>query len=206
MGILPALMSGIVLGTAGGLSPGPTLTLVILQTIRYDLREGLKVAIAPLLTDVPIVLIAVLAVSRVGDRPALGVLTLCGAAFLAFLAWESLRARPLRLDAAGRERPGSIRKGVLANLLNPHPWVFWLTVGGPTTIEAWQTRPSAAVAFVAGLYICLVGAKLLIAVLVHRGRRLLDRAYVWALRALGLVLAAFALLYLVEGLRYLAPL
>ncbi len=204
--ILRLLVSGVVFGTAGGLTPGPTLTLVILQTLRYGSREGLKVAIAPVLTDLPIVLGAVYLVSRVDARPVLGVLALAGASFLVYLAAESLGARPPRVESGEPDRPGSIRKGFLANLLNPHPWVFWLTIGAPTVLEAWRTTPAAAMAFIAGLYLCLVGSKILVAILVDRGRAALDRGYVWTVRLLGAVLLLFALLYVREGLRYLGVL
>jgi len=56
---LQLLATGIAFGSAGGLSPGPTMTLVVAQTLRHGLREGLKVAIAPLLTDAPIVILAI---------------------------------------------------------------------------------------------------------------------------------------------------
>ena len=52
------LITGVVVGLAGGFSPGPITTLVIVQSFRYGLAEGLKVAIAPLLTDAPVALIA----------------------------------------------------------------------------------------------------------------------------------------------------
>ena len=46
---------GVVFGLAAGLMPGPLLALVIQQTLRHGPGEGIKVAAAPLLTDLPIV-------------------------------------------------------------------------------------------------------------------------------------------------------
>ena len=73
--------------------------------------------------------------------------------------------------------PGShLRRGVVANLLSPHPWLFWLTVGGPTTVRAWERTPVAAMGFIVGFFVVLVGVKIVIAVVVARaGRRLSDR-------------------------------
>ena len=57
------LMSGMLLGLSAGLSPGPMLTLVVSQTLRHGIQEGVKVAFAPLLTDTPIVIACLLFLS-----------------------------------------------------------------------------------------------------------------------------------------------
>ena len=44
--------------------------------------------------------------------------------------------------------PRSLTKGVMVNFLSPHPYIFWLTVGGPMTTRAWAETPWAA----AGIY------------------------------------------------------
>jgi threonine/homoserine/homoserine lactone efflux protein len=199
---LPFLLSGIVFGSTGGLTPGPTLTLVIAQTLRYDLREGLKIAISPLLTDAPIVLAAVFLLSRIDAEPVLGVVSLLGSGFLVYLAQDSFRVKPPDL-VDGSPNPRSLRKGFLANLLNPHPYLFWLMIGGPMMLKAASVSASSAVLFIVGHYTCLIGAKMLVAVLVQRGRSLLARGYVRVMRVLALALLVFALIFLRDGLRFL---
>ena len=54
--ILPFLFAGLVLGLSGGLVPGPLLTLVASETLRHGAAAGIRVALAPLLTDAPIIL------------------------------------------------------------------------------------------------------------------------------------------------------
>jgi len=49
------LWIALVQGFNAGISPGSLSTLIIAQTLRHNLREGMKVAIAPILTDAPIV-------------------------------------------------------------------------------------------------------------------------------------------------------
>ena len=61
-----------------------------------------------------------------------------------------------------------------------------------------------AVAFIAGLYVCLIGAKMLVAFLVGRSRAFLkSRGYVYVNRILGAVLAGFSFLFLQDGMRFL---
>jgi threonine/homoserine/homoserine lactone efflux protein len=199
---LALLAAGSVFGLAGGFTPGPTTTLVVAQTIRFGFRDGLKVAIAPLLTDAPIIALSVLLMDQLTRfEPVLGVISLLGAAFLVYLAVESFRVRGVELDEENVQAR-SIRKGFVANLLNPHPYLFWLVIGAPTLLKAWAVGVMAAVLFLIGLYVCLVGSKTLIAWLVARSRGFLkSRGYVQVNRLLGVALAIFALLFARDGLR-----
>lgn len=204
MEALPFLVSGCVFGLAGGFSPGPTTTVVVSQTLRFGVMDGIKVAIAPALTDAPIILVAVLLVGQLTRfEPILGMISILGATFLLYLACESFRVRGIEIAETDVE-PRSISKGFMANLLNPHPYLFWFVVGAPKLIEAAEISWSTAVAFIAGLYVCLIGAKVLVAILVGQSRTFLQsKGYVYMNRFLGLVLAGFAVLFLGDGLRYL---
>ena len=195
---------GVVFGLAAGLMPGPLLALVIQQTLRHGPTEGIKVAAAPLLTDLPIVAAALFALDRLVDADGvLGAISLLGAAFLGYLAYESVTT-DLATHAGPATTPRSLQKGVAANLLNPHPYLFWLTVGAPILWHAWATSPVNAAGFLVAMYGCLVGSKMLLALLVGRGRTVLtSRAYVLLVRALGVLLLVFALLFLRDDLRYL---
>ncbi len=199
-GQLELLGAGAAFGFAAGLAPGPLLTLVIGQTVRHGPREGLKVAVAPLITDAPIVLGSVLILSRIASNALLGLVALAGGAFVAFLAAESLRTTRLETTGDGAP-PRSWRQGAIVNALNPHPYLFWVTVGAPILVDAASSGPAGPIAFLAGFYICLVGSKVGIALGVGASRgALTGRAYPWIMRALGIVLAVFAILLVREGL------
>jgi len=60
----------VTLGLSAGFSPGPLLALVVSQTLQYGTMEGIKVAIAPLLTDCPIILVSLFVLARVANSPA----------------------------------------------------------------------------------------------------------------------------------------
>ena len=200
---LMLLASGCVFGLAGGFTPGPTTTVVVAQTVRYGFLDGTKVAVAPLLTDAPIIALSALLVGRLARfESALGIITLLGAAFLIYLAVESFRVRGVEVTDENAQ-PRSIRKGFMANLLNPHPYLFWFVIGAPTLLEAWSVGVVAAVLFIIGLYVCLVGSKILIAWLVTRSRGFLkSRGYVYGNRLLGVALVVFALLFVRDGWRF----
>ncbi|MCK4659111.1 MAG: LysE family translocator [Phycisphaerae bacterium] len=196
--------SGCVFGLAGGFTPGAMTALVIAQTLRFGLGEGLKVAITPLLTDAPIIGLSLLLVGQLARvESALGVITFLGAAFLIYLAIENFRARgvELRHDTA---KPQSLRRGVMVNLLNPHPYLFWSVIGAPILLKAARDSALAAILFIAGLYVCLVGTKMLVALVVAHSRSFLNsRGYVYVNRFLGVALVVFACLFIRDSLTFL---
>ncbi len=199
------LATGMVLGLAAGFAPGPLIALILAHSIRHGTREGLKVAAAPLLTDVPIVAAAtaLVVVAATAADALLGAISLAGAAFVGFLGVESIRTRGIDVGRSD-EAPRSWARGALVNALSPHPYVFWITVGAPTLIRAWREGPLAAVAFLAGFYACLVGAKMLLAVVAGRsGGRLRGGAYRAVMAVLGGLLLVFAARLAIEGLRLL---
>ncbi len=201
------LALGVLLGLSAGLSPGPLSVLVISQSLRFGAREGMRVALAPLLSDVPIVVIALLLVRQIASNSTwLGVIGLVGAGVVFYLAWETFRAHDLPTDAT-QESPRSMLRGVLVNWLSPNPWLFWISVGAPIVFQNLQQDAGwgAAVSFVAGFYALLVGSKLAVALLAARSRQWLSgAAYRWLMRALGVALAVFALLLLRDAVHRLS--
>ena len=199
------LTLGLLLGLSAGLAPGPLLALVLAETLAHGVRAGLRVALAPLLTDLPIVAVSLLLLSRLAAAPGvLGALSLLGAALVFWFGIQNLRARPVP-TLPENLRPHSLRKGVLVNFLSPHPYLFWLGVGGPAVIRAAQDSTLWAASFIAGFYTLLVGSKMVLAIAAGRSRGLLSsRGYVLVMRLLGLALCLFALLLLRDGIGLLA--
>ncbi len=202
--MITALASGALLGLSCALAPGPLLALVLAQTLRHGAREGCKIALSPLITDAPIIVAAlVLAAKLTALRPLLGLVSIAGAAFVLYLAWDTFRPVSRQAEAQA-ERPGSWFKGILTNLLSPHPWLFWLTVGAAILAKALAQGRWVAVAFLFGFYLLLVGTKVLVALLTARSRDLLDgRAYRVVMRVLAVLLGLFAVLLFREGVKQL---
>ena len=195
------ISSGLALGLAAGLAPGPLSALVISQTLGYGVREGIKVASAPLVTDLPIVFAALLLGSSLAADPLpLGVLSLAGAIYISHLAWKSLNLE-ITDTISSASSAKSMRKGILTNFLNPHPYLFWITVGVPLLLRSWAAAPWTAVLWFLGFYLMLIGSKVALSVLVGYSRNLLrGSGYLWLNRILGLVLFFFAVVLAKDGL------
>ena len=194
-------LAGVSLGIAAGVSPGPLMTLVMTRTLARGLGAGLRVAIAPLLTDLPIIVASLFFFGMLSPLLAM-LLSIAGGCFVLFLAWETWRAarRATLVDgqyAASVAASDDIWRGVLVNFLSPHPWLFWMTVAAPILTRAWQSSALAALGFLVGFYGLLVGGKVLLALAVAGGRRFLtDVWYRRLLAASALLLAIFGLLLL----------
>lgn len=196
--------AGLLLGSMAGISPGPLLALVINQSLKYGRKEGIKISFTPLITDLPAILLSVFLISELAEyKPVLGIISFLGAAYIIYLGYESIAS-------AGKEvnlkevKTNSLRKGVLTNLLNPHPYMFWITVGTPLMMKANQLSFFSAALFVLGFYLTIIGAKIIIALLADKSRSFLQgKAYLWTLRILGALLIVLALILAREGWNYL---
>ena len=192
------------MGLAAGMAPGPLMTLAITQTVRHGFKEGLLVAAAPLVTDIPIVLLPFFVLRDVPSQ-FLGALSLVGAFYALYLAYETATAK-FSSNVETSSAPSSLQKGILAIFLNPHPYLFWVTVGVPFVLTAHQKSTFGPWGFVVGFYLLLIGSKVAVAALASRYRNLLTgQAYPYVMRGLAVALVVFSILLFREGLHLIFP-
>jgi len=203
MDILKYLLTGATLGLVAGISPGPILALVIRESLQNGRKAGMKVATVPLFSDLPIVALTLLILTRLSEYDTiLGIISFLGAGFILLLAYESIRVKPLQGELKAPKFT-TFWKGVFANLLSPHPYLFWLLVGSPMVIKAWNINPWASIAYVGGFYVCIIGAKLVIAWISDKSRNILGTSgYLWVIRILGVILIALAAFLIRDGIRF----
>jgi threonine/homoserine/homoserine lactone efflux protein len=195
--VFPAIVAALVYGLSAGLTPGPLFALVLRQTLLHGAKAGIRTSFAPLLTDLPIVLLVLIAVDRLQRfRPVLGVIGLIGAGYLLFLAYETWKSKadiPVANAAPGPQN--TLTNAVIVNYLNPNPWLFWITVGTPVMTRARGSGWYAVIAFIVVFLALLVGSKILLAVAVARSRdAIIGRWYRPAMRILAVLLAVFAVM------------
>jgi threonine/homoserine/homoserine lactone efflux protein len=198
-------ISAAVLGLAGGFGPGPLMALVISESLTHGLRAGIKVSIAPLLTDAPIILVSLLLIARLQSNGwILGLISLAGGIVVMRIGFYDLRRGASDVDTEARA-PRSLQRGILVNALNPHPYIFWFSVGAPIVVRAANSSTAAAVVFVSVFYGLLVGSKVLITVLAAKSRAVLSgRAFDVTIRVLGVLMMLFSLLLIRDGVSLIA--
>jgi threonine/homoserine/homoserine lactone efflux protein len=195
--MLTALFAGLSIGLGSGVAPGPLTALAISTTLRSGRGAGLRIAVAPLISDS---IIIVLSLTLVSQLPA-GAITVLGivgavvvAAFGIEILWSAYKMGNSELDM-GSQKPTKLMKlpvvfqGALINFLNPAPWIFWITAGSTILIAFWRESPAQAVIFLFTFYLALVGAKVAIVVALAASRhRMNARTYRLILTASGILL------------------
>jgi len=208
--VLSYLLRGLILGGTAAAQPGPFQAFLLGLVTRNGWQRALPAALAPLISDGPIIFIVLLTLTRM-PQGALAALRVAGGLFLLYLAWgawAAFRAAPVGEaapsgGAAAEPSWRSILKAALMNFLSPSPYIYWATITGPILIAAWRAAPSLGLAFLLGFYMALTGGLALFILLAGLTGSISPRVN----RGLGLfsavVLFAFGLFQLVTGLREL---
>jgi threonine/homoserine/homoserine lactone efflux protein len=199
---LEFLISGVVFGLAAGIAPGPLLALVFSETLKYGKNEGIKIAVSPLITDLPIVLFVLFILSSLmGYNFVIGMISLFGACYLIYLGVENLRVKIAESEVELTKRD-ALKRGVIANFLSPHPYLFWLSIGGPIIFKSLDIHISATILFILGFYSLLIGSKIGIVLVVEKSKSFIkSKYYLYIVRALGIALILFALVFVKDGLK-----
>lgn len=191
-------------GLAAGLKPGALGVIVIQQTLSRGLSAGVRASLAPLITDGPIIIAALLFLSQFKSidlfAAALG---LVGGAYQLWLAAKTFRVSEISLTGKLTSQR-SLATAVKVNVLSPAPYLFWFTVGGSYIIRG---STAESLVFVVTSIGTLIAAKIAVAILAVRFFPSLEsRGYLLTMKILAGALFWFGLVSLVRaaelGLRY----
>lgn len=196
------IIQGMVLGLAAATSPGPLQAFFLHQTMRNGWRQTLPAALAPLLSDGPIILLVLLVLTRTPDWMVRFV-RISGGIFLIYLAASSIfelrRGREHEIDIDNEYQSGIV-KAIITNLLNPNPYIFWGVVAGPILVSAWRLSKSYSVGFILGFYMTLVGGFIGLILLFATGRKLAPNLTLVFQAVSAIALAAFGTYQMYIGL------
>jgi threonine/homoserine/homoserine lactone efflux protein len=162
------------------------------------------IAIAPLFTDLPIVLLSIYLLETFSaSSSVLGVLSILGGIFLIYLGIKNFTSKP-GTNQKGGQYKASIKYGIITNLLSPHPYLFWITVGAPTFIKASREDAAGSYLFVGGFYLLFFGSKIVVAILTGFFKDFLQgKSYENTLKALGVIIIMLAFVMIYEGIELL---
>ncbi len=152
------VIQGIAYGFAAAMQPGPFQTYLISQTLSNGWRRTLPVALAPLISDGPIIVLVLLVLSRVPPWW-VQVLRVAGGIFVLYLAviifkvWQKLENG---IATVAQTSQRSVLKAALVNLLNPGPYLFWSLVTGPILLMGWRETPAHGIGMLVGFYLTLI--------------------------------------------------
>lgn len=190
---MESILIGVALGLFAGVIPGPFLALVAHTALDRGLRDGLKTALIPLVTEIPVLLLSVFALTRL-PRGVLQWIGIGGGVLILYMAWrvevQARDADPTKTDEDLESLKGHYFRVAAVGLLSPSPWIFWFLIAGPLTLNRWQVSWLHGVSFLLAFFACFVGMMMLVAWGSSVGReRLSNTWYRRALRITGAVLA-----------------
>ncbi len=196
------LLQGAGLGFSASISPGPLLAYLVSQSLTGSWKRGAIVALAPLVSDIPLVILITLLLDEVPEL-FLSLVSFAGGLYLIFLAWRLFRSWRSSSDLS-TPRPSKIYRNflqaVLINLTSPSPYLFWSLVNGPLLLAALRISIIHGVVFILSFYIAFIGCMLIIAGIFAQARRLGPRiVHIFSLVSV-IILGIFGLALIYRGL------
>jgi len=184
------ILTGLTLGLTAGLKPGPLGIFVIHQTMTKGSKDGFIASLAPWISDGPIILLSLFLTVALKDLTwFVSLISLAGSLYLISIAVKILKA-PHSINPSKGGGSSSLLGAVKVNLLNPSPYIFWLTIGGGIISKGTLLE---GVLFIAAALGTLSMTKFTVAVLMQRlGKRFNPKIYSLVLRALSLPLFLFS--------------
>jgi threonine/homoserine/homoserine lactone efflux protein len=197
----PFLLQGLTLGFAAGAQPGPFQTYLISQTLSQGWRRAWIAAFAPLVSDGPIVALALLVLSQVPDWFQ-RVLQIAGGTFVLYLAWGAYKAwKAFSPDTeAPQDGSQSLLRAAMMNALSPGPYLFWSLVIGPLIVTAWRENPTYALSIVLAFYFAMIGLNIGVVLLFGQAARFGNQVRKAMLGFSVLALAGFGVYQLWQGI------
>ena len=156
--MLGYVIQGIGYGFAAAVQPGPFQTYLVSKTLTRGWRGALPVALAPLVSDGPIVALVLLVLSQI-PIAVQRFLYVAGGLFVLYLARNAFRAwRDFDVAApvAGQSDRRNVLEAALVNALNPGPYLYWSLVAGPIFLAGWREAPTTGIGFLVGFYVAIV--------------------------------------------------
>jgi len=152
------VLQGIGYGLAAAAQPGPLQTYLISQALTKGWKQALPAALAPLISDGPIVAFSLLVISQLPARLE-RFLYIAGGLFLLYLAYSTYRSWKYfdsNPPSPNMENPQSLLKAALVNVLNPNPYLFWSLATGPILLTGWRDTTIHGLSFLAGFYATMI--------------------------------------------------
>lgn len=196
------LTTVITLSIIAAITPGPLMALLLSETLKHGRSSGIKIALAPLFTDLPIMLVGTFILSKLSQLDILlGAISLFGSLYLTYLAYGGIKTKSVNLEVSGESK--SLRKGIISNFLNPNPYIFYFSILGPLVVKGMKINflfGPISLAIFLGFFVFFM---ILIVLSVHRAKDFFSsKKYVYLIRVLGIILLYFAFTFFLESLKY----
>jgi len=196
------LIQGIGYGFAAAAQPGPFQAYLISQTLSNGWRRTLPAALAPLISDGPIIVLTLVVLSHVPVwfqrfLYIVGGLFILYLAYSAFVAWRNFDEAGVVTHSGSRQ---SAVRAAMMNALSPGPYLYWSLVTGPILLAGWRKAPVNGIGFLVSFYATIILSLIAIIVVFGTARRFGPKVNRVFVGVSAIALASFGLYQLSLGL------
>jgi threonine/homoserine/homoserine lactone efflux protein len=199
--MLNFITQGITIGFSAGAMPGPFTSYIINSTLTQGWARSIVIVLVPLVTDIPIVILAVV-ILRQFPPEFIRFIQIAGGLYLLWLtygAWKQFRAG-IHFNPPATSQGRTFVQGLVMGWLSPGPYLFWATINGPLLVQALNQSLTTALGFLAGFYGTFIGILTLYVFVFDRLRRLDERVTRAIFLITMVVLGLFGLSLIWQGL------
>jgi threonine/homoserine/homoserine lactone efflux protein len=158
--MIQSILFGAGFAFAAAVQPGPLQAFLLTSVVQRGWRRTMPASFSPLVSDGPIALVTLFAMSYLPSS-ILAYLQAAGGALLLWIAWSTFRRWKLNADelqAQDQRGQRSLFEAAAVNLLNPNPYLGWMLVLGPAFLAAWYRSPAEGIALLVSFYGTMVAA------------------------------------------------
>jgi threonine/homoserine/homoserine lactone efflux protein len=202
---------GVSIAFAAGAQPGPFTSFLIGRTLAQGWRKSIILALTPLVTDLPIVLV-VLVILKQFPPELIRIIQLVGGLYLLWIAygsWRQFRAGNASFKADESAPDGisptrTLFQGAVMAWVSPGPYIFWATINGPLLIQGLNQSVFMGLAFLLAFYGTFIGILTLYILIFDRLRRIDERVTRGIFVVTLVVMVLFGLRLIGQGLGVIA--
>ena len=115
------VLAAFVFGLTAGFKPGPLGIVVIQQTLTHGLKHGVRASLAPIITDGPIIFVALIVLTQFKDISLfVGLLNLIGGLYLLWVSLKILKLKNISISKS-LDKSTSLGTAIKVNLLSANP-------------------------------------------------------------------------------------
>jgi threonine/homoserine/homoserine lactone efflux protein len=201
--LIPFLIQGASLGLSASISPGPLLFYLISQSLFGGWKRGATVAIAPLISDAPLIIVIVVLLDQL---PPLfhRLISLLGGIYLLYLAWKLFlkwrQKYSLQLDESAKPYQ-NLGRAILVNYLSPGPYLFWTLVNGPLLLQALRISIIHGIGFLVSFYGLFIVCMIILAAIISQVRRFGQRLVMALTLSSVIIMNIFGIILIIRGIR-----
>jgi threonine/homoserine/homoserine lactone efflux protein len=196
------LVIGITYAFAAVVQPGPFQVFLLNQVLSKGWKRTLPAAFGPLISDIPVSIIALLLLNNF-QHNIISLLQAAGGLFLLYLAFSSFKTwKNYKFDQNNELHSGqtTLMKAVIVNLLNPNPYIGWSLILGPLFLKGWYERPANGIVLIVSFYVILISGMIVTIIIFGTTGRLSVKVNKLLIGISAIALACFGIFELMSGL------